>query len=69
MQNLGLVDADGSSFAVQAVDYVVQHLKTQEQAAKREYVAHKRLRESLAGKVAQMDPSDEEHRARGSATR
>ena len=55
-------DSRGNSYSVQAVDYVLQHYAAQEQAAKREYLARKKLRESLVGKVTQMDPADKEER-------
>ena len=48
--------------ASQAVEYVVQHFTAQEQAARREYLARKRLRESLVGNVARLDPTDREDR-------
>lgn len=48
--------------AAKAVDYVVQHFTAQEQAARREYLARKRLRESLVGKVARLDPAEREDR-------
>jgi len=57
-----VTDVDGNEYAVRTVDYVVKHFTAREQAAKREYLQRKRLRESLVGQVSQLDPNNIEER-------